>query len=165
MPLNKDNIEMLWDTITPKLYGYLVHILHDRNLANDILQTTWLKATEALPSFKEHTGVNFSSWLFTIARNECKQHWRKSGREVSFDVLLHDKETVNSNKENEIFVDQIMSRLPIDDRELIRLHYIADLPLNDIAKILKINPVTARVRMHRALAFAKIILKNQNKYE
>lgn len=91
MPLNKDDIDVLWDTITPKLYGYLIHILHDRNLAEDILQTTWLKALEALPSFKNHPGASFSSWLFAVARNECKQHWRKSGREVSFDPEIHDK--------------------------------------------------------------------------
>ena len=60
-----------------------------------------------------------------------------------------------------LMMNQIMDQFSPDDRELIRLRYIADMSLNDIAKILKINPVTVRVRMHRALAFAKIILKNQ----
>ncbi len=73
MLLSKDNISALWDDVTPKLYGYLVNVLHDRNLAEDILQTTWLKAIQALPSFKDRTGASFSSWLFAIARNECKQ--------------------------------------------------------------------------------------------
>jgi len=153
---------MLWDVITPKLYGYLVNVLHDRNLAEDILQTTWLKAIQALPSFKDRTGANFSSWLFAIARNECKQHWRKAGREISFDPAIHDKEEIDSKGEDKIFVDQILAQFSESDRELMRLHYIADLPLNDIAKLLKINPVTVRVRMHRALAFAKIISKNNN---
>ena len=84
MPLNKDNIDVLWDTTTPRLYGYLVNVLHDKSLAEDILQTTWLKAIQALPSFKDRSGASFSSWLFAIARNECKQHWRKRGREISF---------------------------------------------------------------------------------
>ncbi|MEK7088931.1 MAG: RNA polymerase sigma factor [Patescibacteria group bacterium] len=162
MSLNKDNINVLWDDITPKLYGYLIYILHDKNLAEDILQTTWLKAIQALPNFKERVGASFSSWLFSIARNECKQHWRKAGREISFDSAVHDKEEVDSKQEDKIFIDQIMTQFSESDRELIRLYYIADLPLNDIAKLLKINPVTIRVRMHRALAFAKIILKNQN---
>jgi RNA polymerase sigma-70 factor (ECF subfamily) len=161
MPLNKDNIDALWDAITPKLYGYLVHVLHDRNLAEDILQTTWLKAIQALPNFKDRAGASFSSWLFLIARNECKQHWRKAGREVSFDFVLHDKEKVDSREEDKIFVDQILARFSEEDRELIRLRYIADLSLNDIAKLLKINPITVRVRMHRALVLAKILFKNQ----
>ncbi|MFA6585972.1 MAG: RNA polymerase sigma factor [Candidatus Paceibacterota bacterium] len=161
MFLNKDDIAVLWDTITPKLYGYLVHVLHDKNLAEDVLQTTWLKAIEALPNFKERAGASFSSWLFAIARNECKQHWRKVGREVSFDPTIHDKEIFNSKTEDLIFVDQIMKHLSSKDRELVRLRYIADLPLNEIAKILKVSPITIRVRMHRTLAFIKIILKNQ----
>ena len=165
MQLNKDNLEILWDQITPKLYGYLVNVLHDKNLAEDILQTTWLKAIQALPSFKDRTGAGFSSWLFAIARNECKQHWRKGGREISFDPEIHDKESVESKEEDKIFVEQILARFSENDRELIRLHYIADLSLGDIAKILKINPVTVRVRMHRAISFAKLYFKNNNNYE
>ena len=156
MPLNKDNIDVLWDTTTPRLYGYLVNVLHDKSLAEDILQTTWLKAIQALPSFKDRSGASFSSWLFAIARNECKQHWRKAGREISFDPEIHDKEIIESKEEDKIFVDQIIKQFSESDRELIRLHYIADLSLNDIAKLLKINPVTVRVRMHRALSFAKL---------
>ncbi len=156
MLLSKDNISVLWDDVTPKLYGYLVNVLHDRNLAEDILQTTWLKAIQALPSFKDRTGASFSSWLFAIARNECKQYWRKSNREVSFDPEMHDKEVIESKEENRIFVEQILAQFSENDRELIRLHYIADLSLGDIAKILKINPITVRVRMHRALSFAKL---------
>jgi len=162
MPLNKDNIATLWDTITPKLYGYLVHTLRDRNLAEDILQATWLKAIEALPRFEERKGISFSSWLFAIARNECKQHWRKSGREISFDPEVHNKEEPDPKREDKIFIDQILMQLSPNDRELIRLRYIADLSLNEIAKLLKINPITARVRMHRALSFAKIVIKNKN---
>lgn len=163
--MNKENLSALWDEITPKLYGYLINILHDKNLAEDILQNTWLKAIEALSQFKNRTGANFSSWLFAIARNECKQHWRKAGREISFDAEVHDKKEFDSKDEDKIFVDQILKKFSENDKELIRLHYIADLPLGEIAKILNINPITARVRMHRALAFAKIILKNQQYYD
>jgi RNA polymerase sigma factor (sigma-70 family) len=161
MQLNKDHISALWDTITPKLYGYLIHILRDKNVAEDILQTTWLKAIEALPKFGKGGKTNFSAWLFAIARNECKQHWRKQGREIPFDPEIHDRTEMDSNQENKILIEQILVQLSENDRELLRLRYLADLPLNDIAKILKINPIAVRVRMHRALTSAKVILKNQ----
>ena len=159
--MNKEKLEILWDTITPKLYGYLINTLHDRDLADDILQTTWQKAIEALPSFTDR-GSGFSAWLFAIARNECKQHWRKGGREVSFDETVHDKEVAVSNTEDKIFIDQMLMQLSLSGRELIRLRYIADLSLNDIAKLLEINPITVRVRMHRALSSMRaLILKQQ----
>ncbi len=162
MALNKDKIDALWVEITPKLYGYLINTLKDRNLADDILQTTWLKAIEALPRFENRNNNSFSAWLFTIARNECKQHWRKPNREVPFDPIVHDREDTKPEQENKILVEQILAYLSESDRELIRLRYLADLPLNDIAKILNINPIAVRVRMHRAMASAKIILNNQN---
>ncbi|PIP68973.1 hypothetical protein COW91_01880, partial [Candidatus Nomurabacteria bacterium CG22_combo_CG10-13_8_21_14_all_32_8] len=56
MKLNKDQVGELWDEITPKLYGYLFNTLHDWSVADDILQTSWLKAIEALPNFKERNG-------------------------------------------------------------------------------------------------------------
>src|SRR3989344_2066612 len=159
--MNNNNINELWDEVTPKLYGYLVSILHDRAVADDILQSTWLKAIEALPRFQDR-GFGMSPWLFMIARNECKQHWRKDGRELPFDQLLHDKQEDNGRQEDKIFIDQILSRVSSDDRELIRLRYIADLSLSDIAKLLKINPITARVRMHRAIKNTKLIIQNHN---
>jgi len=163
--MKNEDISLLWDEITPKLYGYLVNTLRDRNLAEDILQSTWLKAIEALPGFKEE-GAGFSSWLFAIARNECRQHWRKQGREIPFDLELHDKgehDQTEKKHEEKIFVDQILAQLSESDRELLRLRYIAGLPLDNIAKILKINGVTARVRMHRAIKAARIVLeKNSN---
>ena len=158
--MNKENLEMLWDTLTPKLYGYLVNTLRDRNLADDILQATWLKALEALPRFSDR-GFGFSAWLFAIARNECRQHWRKGDREIPFDENVHDTKEADFKTEDKILVDQILMRLSDNDRELIRLRFIADLSLNDIAKLFKINPITARVRMHRALSTARSLFIKQ----
>lgn len=159
--MDKDDIAALWDAITPKLYGYLLNTLRDKSLAEDMLQSAWLKAIEKLSSF-HGTEAEFSSWLFAIARNECKQHWRKSGREIPFNSELHDKEFVDAKDEDRIFLDQVVERLAPPDRELLRLRFIGGLPLNEIAKILKINQIAVRVRMHRAIASAKIVLQKQS---
>ena len=162
--MTKDDISAQWDVVTPKLYGYLVNTLRDRNLAGDVLQTTWMKAIENLPSFRGGD-KEFCSWLFAIARNECRQYWRKQGREVPFEEEIHDKEEDASSKEKDedkILVDQILSQLSANDRELLRLRYIAGLPMKDIARILKINGVAARVRMHRAMSAARSVLKKQS---
>jgi len=145
----------LWDTITPKLFGYLINTLQDKVLAEDLLQTTWLKAINALPGFKAQ-GVSISAWLFAIARNECKQHWRKGGHEVPLDENLHDAAAANANQtEQNLLIEQLLAQLSQEDRELIRLRYISGLPINEIAKILNINFVAARVRLHRAIAKAR----------
>jgi len=163
MNLNKDEISKLWDSITPKLYGYLLNVLKDKRVAEDILQTTWLKAMENLGSFGGR-GDNFSAWLFAIARNEMRMHWRKGnqgGREIAYDPSLHDHGENDQSGENKILVDQILDKLSEEEQDLIRLRYIAELTPDDIGKLLKLNSVNVRVKIHRALARARVLIKDQ----
>lgn len=154
---NAESLSILWDSLTPKLFGYLINTLRDRGLAEDILQTTWIKVAQALPGFKEK-GAGINAWIFMIARNECRDHWRKAGRETPFDPVLHDREAGGEQElENKMMAEQILAALQPEDREILRLRFIADLSSNDIAKALNINFVSARVRLHRALARARAV--------
>ena len=147
----------LWDALTPKLFGYLINTLRDKQLAEDILQATWVKVLRALPGFKER-GAGIQAWIFMIARNECRDHWRKAGREVPLDPVAHDRAgSGQKDLEEQVLVGQIFSSLSDEDREILRLRYIADLTSDEIAKALNINFVTARVRLHRALARARTV--------
>lgn len=152
---DREALGLLWDTLTPKLFGYLVNTLRDRPLAEDILQTTWLKAIKALPNLKKNS-ARISPWLFKIARNECLQHWRRSGRETPLDLQEHDKaQDDHENIDEKALVEQLLAHVSADDREILRLRYIADLPMKDISEVLSISAVAVRVRIHRALARAK----------
>ncbi|MEK7583381.1 MAG: sigma-70 family RNA polymerase sigma factor [Patescibacteria group bacterium] len=152
--MSPDELAKQWDATTPKLFGYLVNVLRDKALAEDILQSTWLKALQALPRYQPRN--KFEAWLFAIARNECKQHWRGGNREVPMDPEAHDiPDDRSSQQHDSILVDQIMAKMTEDDRELLRLRYIADLSMNEIAAILKINIIAVRVRVHRALKRAQ----------
>lgn len=154
---DREALGQLWDELTPKLFGYLINTTHDRILAEDLLQATWLKAIDNLPKF-ESRGIAISAWLFAIARNECRQHWRKSNREVEFNPAEHDRASTDGKTDNNLIIEQILNRLSGDDREILCLRYIADLSLNEIAKVLNINFVTVRVRIHRAIARARALL-------
>lgn len=154
---DREALSKLWDAITPKLFGYLVNTLKDKTLAEDIFQNTWLKVIQALPQFRSK-GNSVSSWIFAIARNECRQHWRNNKGEVE---LLDDQAAevsspdANKTTDDRLVVEKILKDLSEDDRELLRLRYIADLPIDEIAKVLNINFVAVRVRLHRAVARAR----------
>lgn len=156
---DREALSELWDAITPKLFGYLVNVTQNKTLAEDLLQSTWLKAVQALPNYQLR-GIGISSWLFAIARNECRLHWRKSNEEVGFDPAEHDvADRKTDDVQNQLLIDQLINSLSPDDRELLRLRYIAGLDFKDIAKVLNINAIAARVRMHRAIARAKAAAK------
>lgn len=158
---DREAIGELWDALAPRMFGYLINTVRDRAAAEDILQATWLKAIRALPRF-EARGIGISAWLFAIARNECREHWRKSGRETPLDPAEHDQAGSDGHAvEERVLAGQILASLSENDREILRLRYIADLSLNDLAEVLQCNFVTVRVRIHRALARARNALASK----
>ncbi len=152
---DKEALGELWDAITPKLYGYLVNILKNKTVADDLLQETWLSAIKGLNKFRPR-GIRFSAWVFAIARNECKQYLRSAGKQ-SAESSLNDFEdkiptTTYQKSGDQIYLESILKKLSAEDQEILRLKYIADLSFLEIAKILAISIVAARVRVHRAIA-------------
>lgn len=151
----------LWDVITPKLYGYLINTLRDRTLAEDMLQNTWLKAVGAIAKF-EPRGVRFSAWLFAIAKNECRQHWRRQKFEQP--ITEEHEDTIRDDSHTEMFeklyLDSILNQLSEDERELLRLRYISGFSFKEISKILNISSIAARVRVHRAIGSVRAGLNN-----
>src|SRR3982750_4026963 len=89
---DREALGKLWDEITPKLFGYLVNTLKDYMAAEDVLQSTWLSAIKAIPNY-QFRGIGIEAWVFAIARNECRQYWRKAKHEVEFIASEHDSVT------------------------------------------------------------------------
>lgn len=155
---DKKALGLLWDAITPKLYGYLLNVLRDKTTAEDIFGQTWLKAISKINLFKA-MGVRFSAWLFAIARNECKQQWRTRKYESMGEAIEDEPRSENENHQDKIFVKQILEKMTEDDRELLKLRYIAELSFKEMATVLNISAISARVRVHRALGRARSIIK------
>lgn len=160
---DRDAIIWLWNAYTPKLYGYLCNTLRDTDLADDILQRTWIKSIEQIAQFRDR-GVTFGAWLFAISRNECRQHWRSSAREIPLDEEIHDTPDPRANRDmnDALMVDAALKTISQDDRELLRLRFIADLPIADIARMFGKSSIAIRVRLHRAIRRARTIIETHN---
>jgi RNA polymerase sigma-70 factor (ECF subfamily) len=156
----REALALLWDDITPKLYGYLLNQLRQKDLAEDIAQDTWVKAMAAMPKFQDR-GVRFSAWVFAIARNECKQHWRGGNKEVMVDMATEDfaDSLQSAPNTNHLMIESTLAKLSAEEKEIIELRYIADLSFKEIAAVLEISMIAARVRVHRALAHARAVIK------
>lgn len=157
---DKDALSALWDAITPKLYGYVMNVTRDAMVADDTLQETWLKAIANLPQWKSR-GIRFDAWLFAIAKNELRQRWRANERHRTTPIaegMPHEPVAPDAAMEEKLLVETAFGALSEDDREILRLRYIADLETKEIARVLRISAVAARVRIHRALARAQKIL-------
>jgi RNA polymerase sigma-70 factor, ECF subfamily len=156
---DREALGKLYDSITPKLFGYLVNVFNDRTVAEDIFQNTWQKAIEAFPKYQIRRNIRLSAWIFAIARNECRKQWSKSELVENPDPANRDESGAGHDLIREkILVEQTLAQLSEIEREIIRLRYISELTLNEIAAVLNINPVTVRVRVYRALKHARSIL-------
>jgi RNA polymerase sigma factor (sigma-70 family) len=61
----------------------------------------------------------------------------------------------STGADDTMVVEKILEKLGADDAEILRLRYIADLSVKDIAKALNINSINARVKLHRAVKRAQ----------
>ena len=67
----------LYDAYAPRVRRFLRHQLGDGDLAEDLLQRTFVKMIEALPRYRSR-GLPFGAWVFRIARNAVIDHRRTS---------------------------------------------------------------------------------------
>lgn len=72
---NAEAFEVVVREYQPRLYRFLFGLLGDAEVARDLTQDTFLAAYRALPETSED--LNLTGWLFQIARNNARSHWRR----------------------------------------------------------------------------------------
>ena len=72
---NADAFEAVVREYQPRLYRFLYGLLGDAELARDLTQDTFLAAYRAIPNTS--ADLNLTGWLFQIARNFARAHWRR----------------------------------------------------------------------------------------
>jgi RNA polymerase sigma-70 factor (ECF subfamily) len=126
-------------------------------LAEDLVADVFVKVWEKLHQYKAQKGVPFGAWLFRIARHTIIDSYRRERdfQEVSEDLM--DPDTLNradaSVRKNDLLktVRTAMAQLPRRYREILMLSYIADLPHDEVARVLKMTEGAVRILKFRAL--------------
>jgi RNA polymerase sigma-70 factor (ECF subfamily) len=145
----------LYDRYAPKIYRYLLSRLRSVEDARDITSKTFLTAFETFPRYK-HKGY-FSAWLFSIARSKYVDHWRKAHRRIEMREVI-DQEPLPDpilqviETERVVQLKQRIRELPEEERELLRLRYVAELGFGDMASIQNKNVDTVKKSLYRLLA-------------
>ena len=124
--------------------------LHDRGLAEDAVQETFIKAYRALPSFRGDSDLK--TWLMRIAINTCRDMQRGSwlkhiSRTVTLDELAEPSE---SFPEDALAVNLEIARLPVKLREAVLLYYYQNMNTEEVAQSLGISTSSASERLARA---------------
>ena len=130
-----------------------------REDAEEIAQDVFVKAYRSLADFRGDS--KFSTWLFTITRTTCLSFLRKK----KLDTQSLDNERTGLQVENQesdfkanlveqksrhAMLNKAIALLSPDDAQVLNLFYKGDQTLEEIGKIMRMDPNTVKVKLHRA---------------
>lgn len=143
---NRSSFEKL--ILAHKLIMYRVSrtILSQDEDCADAIQEAILKAFQNIHTLREPR--YFKTWLIRILLNECYQLHRKRKNLISIDELLEPISQENGYEKIEI--EQLLDVLPSEEKQLLKLFYIEDLSIHDLALILDIPENTVKTKLRRA---------------
>ena len=126
-------------------------ILHDRDEAADVLAETVIAAWEKGSSLRDPDALR--PWLLRIATNQALSRRRRSVRLVALDSVL-DQESADprGSAETHVAILEGLALLAPRERAAIALRYLADLPVEEVARAMGTQPNTVKTQLREALA-------------
>jgi RNA polymerase sigma-70 factor (ECF subfamily) len=141
------------------VFTIVLRYTNNREDAEEIAQDVFVKAYCSLADFRGES--KFSTWLYTIATTTCITFLRKKKMPIhSLDTEQVFELADNQNsafKANQVeqrskaqLIHEAMRLLSIDDARILTLFYQAEQSLEEIGRIIGVDPNTAKVKLHRA---------------
>ena len=138
-------LERIYNRHKDKLYTFCLYVTGDRQLSEDIVQETFVR----LMGQSQRLDINarIKDWLFICARNLTYNQLKRHKRSLS--LLEIDDQPTEVNVETKLFIQNILDKLALDERELILLREQQRFSIEEISKMLSISEEAARVRLYR----------------
>ncbi len=157
-----------------ELYGYLCRYLHDRDLAADVFQATFLQVHRKAHRFE--AGRPFRPWLYAVATHQAidarrrnRRHWMASldapdpARDGRHADPAARPELAGSDRlataESCDRLRDALDRLSAPQREAVSLVYLEGVKYREAARVLHVPVGTVKSRLHAALAKLGTVLK------
>jgi RNA polymerase sigma-70 factor, ECF subfamily len=139
------------------LYQFLWRHLGGRDV-EDVHQETWLRVVRAAARFDRRR--RFSTWLFQIAVNLCRD-WHRSPPPEPHDPAGLDAAVADPSVRSVAAVDaaRLLAALPAPQRAAVLLRWYHDLPEDEVAEILGCPRGTVKSRLHTAMTTLKALAR------
>ena len=141
------------------VFTLVLRFTDNREDAEEISQDIFVKAYRSLADFRGES--KFSTWLYTIVRTSCITFLRKKKLDItSIDdertfLQLESRESAFrantiEQRSRHAMVNEAIRMLSPDDAQLLSLFYKGEQSLEEIGKIVGLDPNTVKVKLHRA---------------
>lgn len=155
------------------LFNYILKLVGNRDDAADLSQRVFIRCFKSLKKLKEKD--KFNSWLYSIAVNQVRDHWRKRKEILSLDdegegVSPAENLTDSSPEPDKLaesesraeLVRKALHMLPPEQKEVLVLKIYQDLKFTEIAEIIGAPLNTVKSRLYYGLSAMRKIFKKWN---
>lgn len=162
---NNQAFDLLLSRNQSKLFSYILFVVHDQDLANDIFQEIFVKVITKLQERKYVDSGKFSAWIMRIAHNVIMD-WYRDNRAQNIVEATEDNDLSNINSNNCLDyniedryineqvlrdVKKMMNLLPPTQREIVFMRFYQEMSFKEIAETTGVSINTALGRMRYAI--------------
>ena len=144
------SFSLLIEPLFDPAYRLAAVMLSDRSAAEDAVQEASIKAWRKIGQLRGDAG-SLRAWFLSIVANECRmarrQRWWSVVRMPEMDRPA-DPADLYSGQSSDL--KAALLRLSEEDRLPLVLHFYLDLPLDEVARVLRVSPSAAKSRIYRA---------------
>ena len=156
-----------------KLFSYILFVVRDREIADDLFQETFVKVITKLQEGKYSPSGKFSAWMMRIAHNVIMDLYR--GLKVQKIVDTSDDNDLSNISTNDFYsmdiesqyvntqvlkdVKKLMNFLPASQREVVYMRYYQQLSFKEIAEMTNVSINTSLGRMRYAILNLRRMVK------
>lgn len=172
---NNEAFDAILKRYQSRVFSYILHIVKNKDLADDIFQETFVKAIMTIKQGRYAENGKFSAWISRIAHNLIIDYYRqeKSENTVSADDdetdLLNRRDLCDDNIEDAMVtaqihndVKRIVKALPESQREVLVMRYYRNMSFKEIADATNVSINTALGRMRYAILNMRRIAEENN---
>ncbi len=158
-----------------RIYSYILIMVKNQELAEDLFQDTFIKVITNLKKGKYTENGKFSSWVMRIAHNLIIDYYRKQKnlQTVSNDAndydLFNSPKYSDSNVEEKLVFSQILKQvgelvefLPDNQKEVVKMRHYMGLSFKEIAEETGVSINTALGRMRYAIINMRAMVEEKN---
>jgi len=138
-----------------RLFRYLLRLVRDPAVADDLFQQTWVLVMEKIGRFDPKR--DFEPWLFSVARNAAIDHLRRTQpASLEEDVFPPQAAAPDAyaqllESERAEVLARCLETLPVIYRDVLSLRFEEEMKLEQIAEVLRIPLPTVKTRLARGL--------------
>jgi RNA polymerase sigma-70 factor (ECF subfamily) len=171
---NQSSLEKLIRRHKNRIFAYILMIVKEKELAEDLFQDTFIKVINTIRSGSYKEEGKFIQWAMRIAHNLIIDYFRKSKRiptienRDDFDIFEKVRIPVESIEERIITeqihkdVKKLIDYLPKEQREVLIMRHYGDMSFKDIAEVTNVSINTALGRMRYALINLRKLVDEKN---